>query len=126
MRASSRLLLKTILFLGLIRILSSQENIFTYQPDYDLALPQSLSNSIEITDVNNDNINDIILSGYDSTRFGIFLDVLGINTDGVISTFSQSNLVTFPDSIAQHVGGVGNIDLADINRDGYIDIYLKI
>ena len=125
MRASSRLLLKTILFLGLFRILSSQENIFTYQPDYDLALPQSLSNSIEITDVNNDNINDIILSGYDSTRFGIFLDVLGINTDGVISTFSQSNLVTFPDSIAQYVGGVGNIDLADINRDGYIDIYLN-
>ena len=53
------------------------------------------------------------------------MDVLGINTDGVISTFSQSNLVTFPDSIAQYVGGVGNIDLADINRDGYIDIYLN-
>ena len=47
MRASSRLLLKTILFLGLIRTLSSQENIFTYQPDYDLALPQSLSKSAQ-------------------------------------------------------------------------------
>ena len=75
MRASSRLLLKTVLLLGSICILSAQENIFTYQPDYDSILPQALSNSIEITDVNNDNINDIILSGYDSTRFGIFLDV---------------------------------------------------
>ena len=58
MRASSRLLLQTILLLGSICILSSQENVFTYQPDYDLVLPQSLSNSIEIADVNNDGVID--------------------------------------------------------------------
>ena len=40
------------------------------------SITQSIANSIQITDVNNDGVNDIILSGYDSTRFGVFLDVM--------------------------------------------------
>ena len=39
------------------------------------SITQSIANSIQISDINNDGVNDIILSGYDSTRFGVFLDV---------------------------------------------------
>ena len=36
---------------------------------------QSIANDIQIADVNNDGYNDIIYSGYDSSRFGLFIDV---------------------------------------------------
>ena len=75
--------------------------------------------------MNNDNVNDIIISGYDSSRFGIFLDIIKGNSDGSLSTLFESNIITFPDSIAQYVGGIGNIDLVDVNRDGMMDLYLN-
>ena len=75
--------------------------------------------------MNNDNVDDIIISGYDSSRFGIFLDIIKGNLDGSLSNLFESNIITFPDSIAQYVGGIGNIDLVDVNRDGMIDLYLN-
>ena len=84
----------------------------------------SIANTIQIADVNNDTINDLILSGYDSTRFGVFFDVIHGNSDGSLSVATQSNFITFTDTIAKYIGGIGGIDLVDVNRDGWIDAYL--
>ena len=124
MKQFIRFLLKiNLMFMVCISI--AQDSLFIYEDRFDSALPQSLSNSIEITDVNNDNINDIIISGYDSSRFGLFFDIIKGNSDGTISILSESNIVTFPDTIAQYVGGIGKVDLVDVNRDGWIDAYLN-
>ena len=88
-------------------------------------LSQSIANSIEIADVNNDGYDDILLSGYDSTRFGIFIDVFLGNSNGTLSRGFQTNYVTYPDTIAEYLGGIGNISVADVNLDGGIDIYVN-
>ena len=86
---------------------------------------QSIANSIEIADVNNDGYNDIIVSGYDSTRFGIYIDVYVGNSNGTLSRGFQTNYVTYSDTIAEYLGGIGNINIADVNLDGGIDIYIN-
>ena len=88
-------------------------------------LSQSIANSIEIADVNNDGYNDIIVSGYDSTRFGIYIDVYVGNSNGTLSRGFQTNYVTYSDTIAEYLGGIGNISIADVNLDGEIDIYIN-
>ena len=88
-------------------------------------IPQSISNSIQIGDINNDGYNDIIYSGYDSTRFGLFVDVLTGNSEGTFSINYQRNFPTYPDTIAEYLGGLGNISLVDVNLDGYIDMYVN-
>ena len=88
-------------------------------------LSQSIANSIEIADVNNDGYDDILLSGYDSTRFGIFIDVFLGNSNGTLSRGFQTNYITYPDTIAEYFGGIGNISVADVNLDGGIDIYVN-
>ena len=88
-------------------------------------IPQSISNSIQIGDINNDGYNDIIYSGYDSTRFGLFVDVLTGNSEGTLSINYQTNFPTYPDTIAEYLGGLGNISLVDVNLDGYMDLYVN-
>ena len=118
-------LLKLSLIWMVFSFSEAQDSLFIYEESLSSAFPQSLSNSIEIVDINNDNINDIVITGYDSSRFGIFLDIIKGNSDGTISVISESNIITFPDSIAQYIGGIGSIDFADVNRDGFIDAYLN-
>ena len=88
------------------------------------SITQSIANSIQVSDINNDGVNDIILSGYDSTRFGVFLDVMLGSSDGSLSQGYQTNFNTYPDTIAEYLGGIGGVDLADVNRDGWMDLYL--
>ena len=89
------------------------------------SITQSIANSIQIADANNDGYNDIILSGYDPTRFGLFIDVMLGSSDGTLSQGYQTYFVTYSDTIAEYLGGIGNISLADVNLDGSIDIYLN-
>ncbi len=98
---------------------------FTYNNFLSDTLNQSKANSIEIADINNDGIQDLIISGYDSTRFGIFLDTYSGNENGVFERVLESNIISYPDTIAEYFGGIGGIDLSDFNRDGYIDAYLQ-
>ena len=98
---------------------------FSYRFSLTSIIPQSISNSIQIGDINNDGYNDIIYSGYDSTRFGLFVDVLTGNTEGTLSINYQTNFPTYPDTIAEYLGGLGNISLVDVNLDGYIDMYVN-
>ena len=98
---------------------------FIFDSTLSNILPQSISNSIEVADVDNDGTNDIIFSGYDSTRFGVFLDVIKTSSTGSLQQGFSTNFVTYSDTIAEYLGGIGNIKLADVNLDGSIDIYLN-
>ena len=88
------------------------------------SLPQTLSNSIELADVNNDGYTDIIVSGYDSTKFGLYIDIK-LGTSGSLVQGYQTNYYTFPDTIAEYFGGIGNVSLSDVDLVGSIDIYLN-
>ena len=103
---------------------SSAQN-FNYNNFLSDTLNQSKANSIELADFNNDGIQDLIISGYDSTRFGIFLDTYSGNENGVFERVLETNIISYPDTIAEYFGGIGGVDLIDFNRDGYIDAYLQ-
>ncbi len=92
------------------------------------SLPQSIANSIEIADINNDSINDIIVTGYDGgyvgSRNGLFFDVIFGKEDGSLDIGFQFSLLNYSDTISEHIGGFGGITSSDYNRDGWIDTYL--
>tara|TARA_Y100000748_G_scaffold68916_1_gene56221 strand:+ start:333 stop:4583 length:4251 start_codon:yes stop_codon:yes gene_type:complete len=113
------------LLTGILITLSSAQDPFVFDSSLSSILPKSISNAIEIGDVNNDSHSDIILSGYDSTRFGVFIDVILGNNNGSLSQGYSTNFVTYSDTIAEYLGGIGNITLSDVNLDGNIDIYLN-
>ena len=112
-------------FIGVLFSFITAQSPFVIDSTLSSSINQSIANSIQIGDVNNDGFNDIIYSGYDSARFGLFIDVLLANNDGTLSQGYQINFITYPDTIAEHLGGIGNISLADVNLDGYIDIYVN-
>tara|TARA_B110000914_G_C15485398_1_gene457765 strand:- start:608 stop:907 length:300 start_codon:yes stop_codon:yes gene_type:complete len=84
------------LILGISVSLGFTQNPFELDSALTSVLPQSIANSIEIADVDNDGTQDIILTGYDSTRFGVFLDVINGNSDGTISLGSQLTSLLIP------------------------------
>ena len=116
--------LRSILMGLMLSILTAQDP-FVIDSSLSNVLPQSIANSIEIADVDGDGYNDIIMSGYDSTRFGVFIDVIKVNGQNGLSTGYSTNFITYPDTISEFSGGLGNLDLADVNMDGSIDIYLN-
>ncbi len=120
-----------------LSILSAQDP-FELDTTLSNVLPSSLANDIKVADVNNDGVNDIIISGYDEfNRTGGFVDIIRGNSDGTLTIVSQTDFGGYPDTIAGYwefygpdslpvgvpIGGIGGIDLADVNRDGWIDIY---
>ena len=113
------------LFIGLILSYLVAQDPFSIDSSLSGSIPQSIANSIQIVDADNDGFNDIILSGYDPNRFGIFIDVILGSGDGTLSQGYQTNFVTYPDTIAEYFGGIGNITITDVNLDGYIDIYVN-
>ena len=128
MKRHYRFLLKIIAGAGLSLI--SAQDPFVLDTSLTNVLPKSLTNSIQIADMNNDGTNDIILSGYDETRNGVFFDVINVQTDGTLLLGSQNSFITYSDTIAGiepgvPVGGIGGVDLIDYNRDGWIDAFLQ-
>ena len=111
--------------MGLMLSILTAQDPFVIDSSLSNVLPQSIANSIEIADVDGDGYNDIIMSGYDSTRFGVFIDVIKVNGQNGLSTGYSTNFITYPDTISEFSGGLGNLDLADVNMDGSIDIYLN-
>jgi len=122
-----------------LSILSAQDP-FELDSSLSNILPQSLANDIKVADINNDGITDIIISGYDEfNRIGGFVDVIRGNSDGTLTIVSQTDFGGYPDTIAGYwesygpdnlpvgvpIGGIGGVDLADANRDGWIDIYFN-
>lgn len=121
MNLRHQILLQVSLGIGLSSI--SAQDPFVFDSTLSATLPQSIANSIEIGDVNNDGLNDILLTGYDSTRFGVFLDVISGTNNGSFDTYYSESFVTYPDTIAERVGGLGGLDIIDFNRDGELDVY---
>ena len=113
------------LLVGLMLSILTAQDPFVIDSSLSNALPQSIANSIEIADVDNDGYSDIIMSGYDSTRFGLFIDVIIGNAQGSLGAGFSTNFITYPDTVAEFLGGLGNLDLSDVNLDGSIDIYLN-
>ena len=118
-------IIRTFIFGAFLCLLNAQEDPFILDSSLSAVINQSLANDIQVADVNNDGYNDIIYSGYDSSRFGLFIDVYLSSNEGTISQGYQTNFITYPDTIGEYIGGIGNIDLSDVNLDGYIDIYLN-
>ena len=71
-----------ILVMGFLLPFLYSQNPFLIDSSRSSLIPQSISNSIQIADINNDGFNDIIYSGYDQTRNGLFIDVIHINSEG--------------------------------------------
>ena len=89
------------------------------------SLPQINANSIQVADANGDGLFDLFISGYDERRFGLYFDVLVGNNSGLLSPLSNLEIITYPDTIGEFIGGLGNIALSDPNRDGNIDAYVN-
>ena len=98
---------------------------FLFDQTLSDSLPQSKANSIKIADVNRDGIHDVIISGYDESRYGVFLDVDYGTVEGSIVSGLEYEFITYPDTIGEYIGGLGNVTLADVNRDGNVDAYLN-
>ena len=115
---------KKFLFFNLFwALLPAQDDPFVLDSALTDSLSQSLANTIIAADMNNDNINDLVLFGYDSTRFGAYLDIYSGTEQGSISSSYEEHYNSYPDTIAEFIGGLGGIDLSDINRDGWLDAF---
>ena len=120
----NRSIIRNFIF-GILFCLLNAQNPFILDSSLSSVVNQSIANDIQIADVNKDGYYDIIYSGYDSSRFGLFIDIYLSNSEGTLSQGYQTNFITYPDTIGEHIGGIGNIDLSDVNLDGYIDIYMN-
>ena len=126
MKRQYRFLLKYAFVIGLSILMG--QNPFNIDSVLTDSLPQFLTNTIEIADINNDNIDDIITTGYDAgyigSRNGLFFDVLFGQDDGTLEIGLQLNFLNYSDTISEYIGGFGGITSSDFNRDGWIDTYL--
>ena len=104
---------------------SNAQDPFVIDSSLSNSLPQTVANSIELADVDNDGYTDIIISGYDSTRSGLYIDVARGSSNGTLSQGYQTTFITYPDTIAEYLGGLGNMTLSDVNLDGNIDLYIN-
>ena len=68
MKRQYRFLLKYAFVIGLSILMG--QNPFNIDSVLTDSLPQFLTNTIEIADINNDNIDDIITTGYDAGYIG--------------------------------------------------------
>ena len=82
-----------ILVIGVYISLAKGQSPFVMDSTLSSIIPQSISNSIQIADINNDGYNDIIYSGYDPTRSGLFIDVIRGNNEGSLSQGYQTCLL---------------------------------
>lgn len=105
--------------------LGYSQNAFEFNQQITDSLPQVNANSLQVSDANNDGLNDLFISGYDERRFGLYFDILENTDEGLLSPLSNLEIITYPDTIAEFLGGLGNIALSDANRDGNIDVYIN-
>ena len=68
------------------------------------SLPNVKTNSIKIIDLNRDGYNDVILSGYDASRYGVYLDIRYGTNDGQLSSGLEYEFITYPDTIGEFIG----------------------
>ena len=104
------------------------QDLFILDSVNSAKIDQVLSRNISVADVDNDGLQDIILSGFDDlNRDGLFLDIYSVTGPTTIDTFQMDVFdPEFDENIgfAKYIGGNGGMDLSDFDRDGWIDILL--
>jgi len=104
------------------------QDLFLLSSFHSEKIDQVLSRNISVADVDNDGLQDIILSGFDDlNRDGLFLDIYSVTGPATIDTFQMDVFdPEFDENIgfAKYIGGNGGMDLSDFDRDGWIDILL--
>ena len=108
---------KKFLFFNLFwALLPAQDDPFVLDSALTDSLSQSLANTIIAADMNNDNINDLVLFGYDSTRFGAYLDIYSGTEQGSISSSYEEHYNSYPDTIVPFIkeSGWKNLEIDDL------------
>ena len=116
---------KIYIYLLIMSLNVCSGQIFEFSQSVTDSLPQVNANSLQVGDANNDGFNDLFISGYDVRRFGLYFDILIGTESGVLSPLSNLEIITYPDTIGEFIGGLGNLALADVDRDGNIDTYIN-
>ena len=112
------------------RVVFSQD-VFEVDIDRSSILQNIISSDIGIADLNNDGINDIILSGYNKVgnQERLFLNTYSISSTGEIDTLQMDLLSSYFTYIpenhsSKYIGGDGALALGDYDRDGLIDVLI--
>ena len=104
------------------------QGLFDFDESRSSVIRQSTASNIGIADINNDGINDIVVSGFDNlNQEGLFLDIYSVTNEGLIDTFQLDivdNLFSYNNGISEYIGGNGGLDIGDFDIDGMADILL--
>ena len=87
----SMILNRQFFFLSILIIFFSEkelfgQNLFDFDESLSSVIKQSTASTIGVADINNDGINDLVVSGFDDqNEGGLFLDIYNVTTEGNIA-----------------------------------------
>ena len=89
----SMILNRQFLFISVLIILFYEkdlfgQDLFNFDESLSSVIKQSTASNIGVADINNDGINDLVVSGFDDqNEGGLFLDIYNVTAEGTLDTF---------------------------------------